>query len=41
MRRKLRTILVGVLVATLTVDPPRKPVLFLPDGRVIVRKVGF
>lgn len=26
---------------TFTVDADRKPVLYLPDGRVLTRKVGF
>ena len=27
--------------AAFTVDMERKPVLFLPDGKVLVRRIGF
>ncbi len=27
--------------ASLSVEAPRRPVLWLPDGRAIVRQVGF
>lgn len=27
--------------SSMTVDPPRKPVIYLPDGRAVVRQVGY